>query len=209
MTIPADTLVCDSAAIATWQANPDYDYNRELVITDFDLWEWITRWVGRLLAKMLGSDFADQYTEPVLFGLGIVIIASVLWLLYKKRPELFMRVRKNSVPYLVHEDTIYGVDFVNNIQEALALGDYREAIRLLYLQTLKQLSDDSYIDWQLYKTPTEYVYEVKPESMRIHFRRLTNDFLRVRYGNFEATESVYQEMKTLQEAIRKGGVHEG
>ena len=53
-------------------------------------------------------------------------------------------------PYTVGEDTIYGVDFAERIAYALARTDYREAVRLLYLQTLKQLSDGKRIDWQLY-----------------------------------------------------------
>ena len=60
-----------------------------------------------------------------------------------------MRSHKNSLPYTVEEDTIYGVDFPKGIDEALSRRDYREAIRLLYLQTLKQLSDAERIDWQL------------------------------------------------------------
>ncbi len=205
MRIPADTLVCDSARIATWQSNPDYDYNRELVITDFDFWQWVGRWLERLLSKLFGSENAAKYTEVTLIVIGVLLLLLILWFLYKKRPELFMRVRSNGMPYVVHEDTIYGVDFDTAIQVALSGGDYREAARLLYLQTLKQLSDTERIDWQLYKTPTEYTYEVKPEALRIPFRKLTNSFLRVRYGNFEATEALFSEMRELQTLIRKGG----
>lgn len=34
---------------------------------------------------------------------------------------------------------------------------------------------------------------------------VTNHFLRVRYGNFEATEELFNSMKSLQEEIGKGG----
>ena len=37
-------------------------------------------------------------------------------------------------------------------------------------------------------------------------RELTNRFLRVRYGNFEATEALFHEMQTLQREIVKGGM---
>ena len=109
--------------------------------------------------------------------------------------------RKNALPYAVEEDTIYGVDFARGIADALSRSDYREAVRLLYLQTLKQLSDEKRIDWQLYKTPTQYVYEVRMPA----FRQLTNHFLRVRYGNFEATEALFHIMQSLQEEVKKGG----
>ena len=102
---------------------------------------------------------------------------------------------------LVGEDTIYGVDFAERIADALARTDYREAVRLLYLQTLKQLSDGKRIDWQLYKTPTQYIYEVRLPA----FRQMTNHFLRVRYGNFEATETLFHAMRDLQKEVEKGG----
>ena len=95
--------------------------------------------------------------------------------------------------------------FDAEIRRAIDRKDYREAIRLLYLQTLKLLSDDGRIDWQLYKTPTEYIYEVKQEMLRTPFRNLTHGFLRVRYGNFPASESLFEELAALQTQIRKGG----
>ena len=70
-----------------------------------------------------------------------------------------MRSPKNKLPYEVGEDTIYGVDFSGGIADALSRSDYREAVRLLYLQTLKRLSDEKRIDWQPYKTPTQYINE--------------------------------------------------
>lgn len=116
-----------------------------------------------------------------------------------------MRSSKNKLPYEVEEDTIYGVDFSGGIADALSRSDYREAVRLLYLQTLKRLSDEKRIDWQPYKTPTQYINEVRMPV----FRQLTNHFLRVRYGNFEATEELFNSMKSLQEEIGKEAPHEG
>ena len=133
--------------------------------------------------------------------IAVLILVLVIWFVYKKRPELFMRSRKSTLPYTVGEDTIYGVDFAERIADALARTDYREAVRLLYLQTLKQLSDGKRIDWQLYKTPTQYIYEVRLPA----FRQMTNHFLRVRYGNFEATETLFHAMRDLQKEVEKGG----
>lgn len=159
----------------------------------------------KLLGKLFGTKFAQEYSGVVLVCIAILILLLLLWFIYKKRPELFMRSRRNKLAYSVHEDTIYGVDFRQEIDRALARKDYREAVRLLYLQTLKQLSDGGQIDWQLYKTPTEYMYELKPESLRPPFREVTHLFLRVRYGNFEATAALFEEMQALQGAMMKGG----
>ena len=205
MTTPADTLIADTARIAFWQTDTATNYNRELLTPEVNVMEWVGMQLFKLLRQLFGSRFAEQYTETILIVLVVVILLLILWFLYRKRPELFMRSRRNRLPYTVEEDTIYGVDFEQEIAQALQRADYRAAVRLLYLQTLRLLSDAGRIDWQPYKTPTEYLYEVNPESVRNAFRLLTTAFLRVRYGNFEASESLFDEMRTWQEEIRKGG----
>lgn len=198
---PADTLVCDTAQIALWQSQSAYDYNRELIAPEINLFEWIYMQIVKLLSKLFGNRFAEDYSEIILLSLGIIILLLIIWFVYKKRPGIFMRTRKSKLSYTIEEDTIYGVDFGKGIAEALFGGNYREAVRLLYLQTLKQLSDEERIDWQPYKTPTQYIYEVKTPA----FRQLTTHFLKVRYGNFEATESLFYTMQALQAEIREGG----
>ena len=152
---PADTLVCDTAQVAAWQSDPAFAYSRELIAPEINVLEWFSRWFGKLLDKIFGNTLVAEYSEVVLICIAVLILVLVIWFVYKKRPELFMRSRKSTLPYTVGEDTIYGVDFAERIADALARTDYREAVRLLYLQTLKQLSDGKRIDWQLYKTPTQ------------------------------------------------------
>lgn len=153
LTSPADTLVCDTAQIALWQSEPAYNYNRELITPEMNVFEWISRQFGELLRKIFGSHFAEEYSGLILVCIAILLLLLIVWFVYRKRPELFMVSHKNALPYTVEEDTIYGVDFPGGIAEALSRQNYREAVRLLYLQTLKQLSDAERIDWQLYKTP--------------------------------------------------------
>lgn len=201
ITSPTDTLVCDTAQITAWQSNPAYNYNRELITPEVNIFEWLNRQFGEFLRKIFGSRFSEQYSELIFICIAIILLLLIIWFVYRKNPGLFMRSTKSALPYSVEEDTIYGVDFPGGIADALARSDYREAVRLLYLQTLKQLSDEKRIDWQPYKTPTQYNSEVRIPA----FRELTNHFLRVRYGNFEATEKLFGTMRTLQGEIVKGG----
>lgn len=205
MILTRDTLSCDTVRLAHWQNNPSYNYNRELQAPDWDLYGWLSKQLMRLLEKIFGSHFAVEYTEPILLIIFILIVLLLAWFVYRKRPELFMRSGRKAIAYTVNEDTIYGINFEAEIADAVSRGDYKEAIRLVYLHTLKLLSDKGIIDWQLYKTPTQYIYEVKPETKREPFRELTNCFLRIRYGNFEATELLFNKMKELQREVGKGG----
>ena len=170
---PADTLVCDTAQVAAWQSDPAFAYSRELIAPEINVLEWFSRWFGKLLDKIFGNTLVAEYSEVVLICIAVLILVLVIWFVYKKRPELFMRSRKSTLPYTVGEDTIYGVDFAERIAD----------------------------DWQLYKTPTQYIYEVRLPA----FRQMTNHFLRVRYGNFEATETLFHAMRDLQKEVEKGG----
>ena len=143
----------------------------------------------------------------------IAVILSILFFLYKKRPELFLREKKNApLPYNIEEENIHGIDFNTEIFMALDSGDYRLAIRLLYLQTLRFLSDGKLIEWQIHKTPTEYLYEIKNKEMKPLFFELTNRFLQVRYGNYKASNELYETMHEIQSGMKKimeGGADEG
>ena len=69
----------------------------------------------------------------------------------------------------------------------------------MYLQTLKWLSDNHLIEWQSFKTPTQYTKEWRNAD----FLKITRLFVRVRYGGFEATEKMIAEMRVCQEAVRR------
>ena len=62
LTSPADTLVCDTVQIAKWQSESAYDYNRELITPEINIFEWFRRQFGELLRKIFGSRFAEEYS---------------------------------------------------------------------------------------------------------------------------------------------------
>ena len=125
---------------------------------------------------------------------GILAILLVIWLLTRSRAWFFRRGGGDELNYEVENDNIHEIDFETEIQEATRKKNYRSLCRLLYLQTLKRFSDANVIDWKSYKTPSQYSREVNDEE----FTTLTNHFLRIRYGNFEATADLAQLMKEKQ-----------
>lgn len=203
----ADTLVYDTAAIHFWQADAGHDYNGQLQTPEPDFLAWVMRWFNRILSELFGNEFAEEYGKWVFVVLCLLLLAGLLRFVWRRRPVLFVRTpKKQPLEYQVTEDTIYGVDFARDIEAALAREEYREAVRLLYLETLKELDDRAVIDWQPSKTPTDYVREWKAEGRKEPFRQLTNHFLRVRYGNFEADAALFQTMRGLQRETREEGV---
>lgn len=192
-----DTLQLDSTQLAVFQRDSRFDYDRELVGGSQNLLEWLTVVISEWLEETFNVLVDNDVVYYSLIGLGVLLVLFLSWLVWKKNPRLFMRKEDEPLDYDVQEDTIYGVDFEAGIREALSRQDYRQAVRLLYLQTLKQLSDAGHIDWQPSKTPSQYVREYGHKA----FAELSNHFVRVRYGNFEATEELFQVMKELQQTL--------
>lgn len=211
---PADTIRYNTAKIAEYQADARYDYNSQLQMSDVGLTDIIRQWLAHILRRLL-RNAADEtiysLTGWILIGLIVLIIALVVYFIWKKHPSLFTREKKMpGLPYDVEEENIYGVDFEKELSEALASNDFRSAVRIIYLQTLRFLADKEWIDWRIFKTPTEYLYELKPVVLRPAFRDFTNRFLQVRYGNYQATPELFAAMRELQRQIREGGEeHEG
>ena len=209
----SDTLVIDSVQIARWQAQNDFDYNRELVGGGMTFTQWLTMQLNELLDSLFGQAWDSKYTWWLLSAIGVVVVGVVGWYLWRYHPGLFMWQEQKQEACEDTEDTIYGIDFDAVISKALGREDYREAVRMVYLRTLKVLSDGGQIDWQPYKTPSQYVRELSTSSQLSSgaatanpavFRRLTTHFLRVRYGNFPATHELYDEVENLGKEV----VHE-
>ena len=191
-----DTLAIDSAQIAQWQTQQDFDYSRELAGGGMTFTEWMMAQINELLRDLFGQAWRSDYTWWGLAIVGAVVVGIGIWYVWRFHPRLFMRQRDERT-YEEMEDTIYGIDFDAIISQALGREDYREAIRMVYLRTLKTLSDSQQIDWQPFKTPSQYVREFDAAA----FRTLTSHFLRVRYGYFEATRQLCDEVEQLGKEV--------
>ena len=208
----ADSISYDAQKIAKYQADSHFDYNSQFESPDSSWFDNISKWFNRLLNTIFSGEFEESVTAPILICLFVTAILVILFLLFYKRPKLFIREKKTvPVPYSIEEENIHVIDFNKDIADALEKDDNRLAIRLLYLQTLRLLSDEKLIDWQTHKTPTDYFYEIKNADIKPQLLKLTNHFLRVRYGNYNASHELYEEMYDLQSGIKKimeGGVNE-
>lgn len=200
--LQTDTLAYDAEKIARYQSDSRFDYNAQLEAPAFDLFQIFFEWLEDLIRQLLDVEDAYTYTRWTLIIIFVLIVISVIYFIYRKRPELFSREKKkHALTYEAEEDNIYLIPFDKELKHALAVNDFRAAIRLLYLQTLRRIADKQWIDWQIYKTPTEYIYELHPERLKPVFRQLTNHFLQVRYGYFKATRNMYDAVAALQNEI--------
>ena len=183
-----DTLSVDTLRIAEWRTKPEFDYTVEFKGSSFSLWDWFTDRFNQIMQNLFG-DISLGYTGEIIWyvlGFG-AIVAIIVYTLYRHPELLRWHSNKNAENdgYIVEEDNIYGIDFPSTIDQALKVGNYREAVRLVYLQTLRHLSDAGKIDWQPAKTPSQYLNEYIGRP----FHHLTTTFVRIRYGGYDADVS--------------------
>ena len=195
----ADTLQTDQQLLQQLQQDPRYAYAIEEQKPS--LMDEFLKWIGERLDAHLDANIS--FYRPVFYSLCTLAVIILVWWLVRSGvlQRLFGILKKEDVSIEEAEENIHVIDFEAEIARARSAGDYTRASRLLYLQTLKQLSDARRIDWQPQKTPAQYTREVSGRA----FLQLTNHFVRIRYGGFEADEQLFLTMEALQAETGKGG----
>ena len=73
---------------------------------------------------------------------------------------------------------------------------------MVYLYTLKLLSDQKIIEWMPSKTNHDYLYEIKNDHFQQQFSTLSYYFEYVWYGDFQADAVQYGEMNDAFSALK-------
>ena len=184
-----DTLQCDTTLLQQFQQSPSYDYQREFIQQDYSIIERIMDWLESLFENSMNKATTGDMSIYWIFAAGIY--------LFTHDVGIFRRSGKGDLDYEAEDEDIYGIDFDARISQAVDQHDWREASRLTYLKTLRWLADNGRIDWALFKTPTQYTREERSPE----FRDMTNAFLRIRYGNFDAHQDTYDAMNTQSRTL--------
>ena len=182
--------------LAPYRNDAAYLYDREPT-APLGLWERLSRWLDETLFKPL-RDVTPRWAEQWFFYL--LAAAGIAFALFRllRMDVAGAFYRKRKPPPLAFEtilSNIQGVDFDQLIEEAVAARDYRRAIRLLYLKTLKTLAGQTLIDWQRDKTNHEYISELRAPVLRPAFAELTRLFEYVWYGDFAVDESAFGRLR--------------
>lgn len=131
----------------------------------------------------------------VLFAVAVGIIMVLLGL---KPGFLFRRKggQTEAAAAAVEEgEDIHNMRFETELEKAIRLGNYRLAVRIQYLDTLKKLSDRGLIRWLPNKTNWEYVQELAGTPYSGGFRQITTAFEYAWYGEFAIDEPVFRLMR--------------
>lgn len=131
-----------------------------------------------------------------LFPLAVIIfIAAVIYFLVSNKVAFFAprnTGNDNNITVDGIGDNIFTLKYDELLKKALADRDYRLAIRILYLKTLRQLSDKGMIRYQPEFTNVDYLIQLKSGSSYDDFARITRHYEYVWYGKFEVSPDLYE-----------------
>lgn len=205
----------DPSKTEKYQNDPYFDYFEK--IEEDNLWEKFKRWLYRVWVNFWTWLFGDFKSNSFLYFLyqampyliigGIVIF--LVWLFYRLNPGsgLFYSKEEAKVFFTEEEKIIKSEDIQALIDDALANNNYRLAVRYYFLLILKSLSEKEIINYQFDKTNSDYIREIKQQSISTQFKKSAFIYEYVWYGNFEVSETDFTKAKyqfvTLKNNIKK------
>ncbi|MGZ3763446.1 MAG: DUF4129 domain-containing protein [Mucilaginibacter sp.] len=175
----------------------DFDYDNQNEPGQ-SLWAQIRHWLWvHFFSHMFESSDSNKFFYYLFISLGVIFAVFVIFKAIGIDAMQIIRgsAKTISVPYTESLENIHEVDFDAELDKAIASANYRFAVRLLYLSSLKFLNDKSLINWQIEKTNTEYINEIPEGSKRQTFYSLTRQFEYVWYGNFFIDANTFQSIR--------------
>lgn len=164
------------------------------------LWDAFWLWVDYQLRQMFNrSGVSPDWDRLILFVLfAAALVYTIIRLLKFNSLRIFYGEKeKKPLEHVVEEEDIHEMDFETLMKDATNSGNYRLAVRLLYLWALKLLTDANHVTWEPGKTNHDYLAELSRMDLKKGFRELSYYFEYAWYGNFSITPELYNKVSGL------------
>jgi hypothetical protein len=134
--------------------------------------------------------------------LWILIIASfaacLMIYLAGNRVGLFRRRSKENEEGQHDEEMpedIFAINYEREIEKCEREGNFRMAVRLQFLRTLKKFAERNIIAYSQEKTNFDYLVQMHPTTYYAGFSRVTRAYEYTWYGKFSITEANYRSIR--------------
>jgi hypothetical protein len=166
------------------------------------VWDRLLSWLWQRLSSLLDTRGGHLAWNTLWYGLmGAILVFAVLKLLQVDLTRVFGRApRSLPLAYEAGQENIHELNFAEALAQAEAASNLRLAVRLGYLQLLKQLTDRDFIAWQPDKTNQTYLHELAASrpTARPAFAELTRQFEYAWYGELPVPAALYQQVREAQ-----------
>lgn len=202
---PVNPLAFEKSIIEKYRDDPHFDYSEH--VAEENVWQQFKNWLYRGWVNFWTWLFEDYKSSALLMflfeALPYIIIGGVIffliWLFYRLNPgaKLFRSEKQPEVFFTAEEEIIKSKNIQDLIDSALQDKNYRLAVRYYFLLTLKRLRDAELITYEFDKTNSDYASEIKKEPLVNAFRKITNIYENIWYGNFEVSEGDFLKAQTM------------
>jgi hypothetical protein len=134
--------------------------------------------------------------------LWIIIIAGGLALIFitlaARNVKIFGKKKSKTIdePVELEENTdIFTIKYISEIDRAAMAGNYRLAIRLMFLRLLKSMTERNIIDYKHDRTNYDYLVQLNTSPYYNDFFRVTRHYEYSWYGKLNVSPDVYQIIK--------------
>ncbi|MBI5219447.1 MAG: hypothetical protein HY958_11005 [Bacteroidia bacterium] len=180
--------------ISALKKDNDLNYRISPLSAD-SFWDKIKYAINRFLDII----FSDH--GPAVIIRWLIMIAFLIFVILKiikiKPQALFFRNRKTaSLTADEFIEDINKVDMDGLIAKETSCGNYRGAIRYMYLKLLKTLSENNIIEWTNHKTNSDYRVEITGTNHEKSFISLSVLYEFIWYGDFSVDSSLFEKINT-------------
>lgn len=188
----------DEAQREQYLANDDFLYDRRPVNQEEGIWRRILRSIQHWWNQLFVST-SPIWLRILVYGTMLAFVVGIILYVFQVRiGGIFGRSAKQiEVDFSEMPTDIHTLDFDSLVREAVNAGEYRRAVRLLYLESLKILSNRGWIDWQINKTNYDYQLELKSTPVSLPFDDLTLHYEHVWYGDFPIDATRYHRIEQI------------
>lgn len=179
------------------EAKKEYVYEnpnepkKETENLDFNIQEDVSDW---------GIELSDTARMVILVSF-IIILSALLIYFFWGIGQKNVRVYNPELNMNELEMNLDKIDPDQFISKVLESSDYKTAVRLLFLSTLRQLHLIKWIHWKKDKTNYDFLREMRTREQYKAFRELTLAFEIVWYGDTSISESQYQRIKEKYDSL--------
>lgn len=178
--------------------DPEFVY--EYKAPEKSLWDRFKDFIASILRKIFSFSNPQaslKFAAIFLRIIAVIVIVLVIYLIVKaiinKEGQWIFgkNANKRNVYYSDIEKNIHLLDFEKLIKESLEAGEKRTAVRYYYLWLLKTMAQHNYIEWDIEKTNSDYLYELQSPKHREEFTYLSYLYNYIWYGEFEIDDTTF------------------
>lgn len=172
-------------------------------------------WLARQIANLFNFSSVKTSLNFISILFRIIAVLVVIVLIYfiakaltkQEGRWIFGRnANKRALFYSDAEKNIHLLDFEKLIKESIDSGEKRIAVRYYYLWLLKVMAQHHYIEWDIEKTNSDYLYELYNPAHKEEFTYLSYLYNYIWYGEFEIDEATFRKTENrFKKALKTFG----